>query len=418
MLGRHMSHMVVATVLFTDIVGSTEQALALGDERWGELVDRHHAAVRMELKRFDGFELDHVGDGFLASFDAPSQAVRCAAVLVDVMGAAGLAIRAGVHTGECTRTDGQLRGAAIQISPRVCAHAGPSEVLVSSTVHDLLAGSELDFVDQGPQALQGVPGVLRLYSVNLTRHVGGLPVRVQLCGHLVIELQGRRVEGNLPGRQGEVLFAYLTANRPRPVRRDELIDALWPSGAPDGADSALSALLSKLRRALRPHPVEGRSDLQLRLPARSWIDLEAAMEAIHRAESALMRQDWTAAWGAARVTLHIARRPFLSGSDAPWIDDQRRRLSDMYIRSLETTAAAAIAIGGTELHTAERSARTLIEEATYRESGYRLLMEAMARGDNIGEALQVYEVLRRRLRDELGAAPSPAMRERHRQLLG
>jgi DNA-binding SARP family transcriptional activator len=142
------------------------------------------------------------------------------------------------------------------------------------------------------------------------------------------------------------------------------------------------------------------------------------MEAIHRAESALMRQDWTAAWGAARVTLHIARRPFLSGSDAPWIDDQRRRLSDMYIRSLETTAAAAIAIGGTELHTAERSARTLIEEATYRESGYRLLMEAMARGDNIGEALQVYEVLRRRLRDELGAAPSPAMRERHRQLLG
>jgi DNA-binding SARP family transcriptional activator len=241
---------------------------------------------------------------------------------------------------------------------------------------------------------------------------------IRLCGPVVVEVEGQRLDGGLPGRQGRLLFAYLVSNRNRGCPRDELIDVLWPEGPPAAADSALSALLSKLRRALRPHPVEGRSDLQLRLPARSWIDLEAAMEAIHRAESALMRQDWTAAWGAARVTLHIARRPFLSGSDAPWIDDQRRRLSDMYIRSLETTAAAAIAIGGTELHTAERSARTLIEEATYRESGYRLLMEAMARGDNIGEALQVYEVLRRRLRDELGAAPSPAMRERHRQLLG
>ncbi len=418
MLATAVSDVVLATVLFTDIVGSTERATELGDKRWSELLKRHHAAIRLELENFGGRELDTAGDGFLASFEAPGQAVRCADAIMDAVREIGLSVRAGIHTGECERIGDKLGGVAVHIGARVCAGAGPSQVLVSSTVRDLLAGSGLAFSDRGLHALKGVPGDWRLYSLERPRRDGaGAPARVQLCGRVVIELDGHRVEDDLPGRQGKTLFAYLAANRLRPVGRDELIDALWPSGAPIGADSSLSALLSKVRRAVGPDRVDGRSSVQLQLPERSWIDLEAAMEAVHRAESAIRRKDWPAAWSAARVTLHIARRPFLPGEDAPWVEDLRRQLSDVYLRSLEATAEAGLVIGGSELDTAERSSRTLVKEAPYRESGYRLLMEALARRDNVAEALQVYEALRRRLRDELGASPSPGTQELHRKLL-
>ena len=330
----------------------------------------------------------------------------------------GLSVRAGVHTGECVRVGDKLEGVAVHIGARVCAEAGPSEVLVSSTVRDLLAGSGLAFADRGLRALKGIPGDWRIYNLELRRgDVAVVPARIQLCGRVVIELDGRRVEADLPGRQGKALFAYLAANRRRPVGRDELMDALWPSRNPKAMESSLSALLSKLRRALGPERLDGRSTLQLQLPEHSWIDIESAMEAIHRAESALTQEDWPAAWSAARVTLHIARRPFLPGEEAPWIDDLRRQLSDVYDRSLEATAEAGLAIGGSELDTAERSARTLIKEAPYRDSGYRVLMEVLARKNNVAEALLLYEGLRRRLREELGATPSAATQELHRELL-
>jgi DNA-binding SARP family transcriptional activator len=241
--------------------------------------------------------------------------------------------------------------------------------------------------------------------------------RIQLCGRLAVELDGRRIENALPGLQGRLLFAYLTLNRRRPVGRNELANALWPDQAPDAAESSLSALLSKLRRALGHELLDGRSSIQLQLPAQSWLDVEAAMEAIHRAESALQGSDWAAAWSAARVALHIARRTFLAGEEAPWIEDMRRQLDDVHVRSLEATATAGLAIGGTELDTAERSARALIGLAPYRESGYRLLMETFARRDNVAEALRVYEELRQKLRDELGASPSAGTQELHRALL-
>jgi pentatricopeptide repeat protein len=244
------------------------------------------------------------------------------------------------------------------------------------------------------------------------------PTRIQLCGRLAVELDGVRVEDRMPGRQGEVVFAYLVANRTRHVGREELVETLWPDHVPGRVDSSLSALLSKLRRALGRNVLDGRSTLQLRLPERAWVDLEAAMEAIHRAESALHREDWATAWSAARVTLHVARRPFLPGSDLPWTAEVRRQLSDAYARSLEATAEAGLAIGGAELDTAQRSARSLVREAPYRESGYRLLMESLARQDNVAEALRVYEQLRQRLRDELGTAPSAGTKELHRRLLG
>ena len=156
---------VLATVLFTDIVGSTERAAALGDRPWRELLGRHHAVVREELRRHRGTEQDTTGDGFFATFDGPARAVRCAASIRDAIRQLDLEIRAGVHTGECERVDDKLAGIAVHTGARVMAAAGASEVMVSSTVKDLVAGSGLAFDDRGAHALKGVPGEWRLFAV-------------------------------------------------------------------------------------------------------------------------------------------------------------------------------------------------------------------------------------------------------------
>ena len=155
-----------------------------------------------------------------------------------------------------------------------------------------------------------------------------------------------------------------------------------------------------------------------RSPDDAWIDLEAAAEGLHRAESAVAKGDFAGAWGPGRVAQHVASRGFLPGEDAPWIDTQRRRLDEILIRSLELVGQACVSIGGGELDTAERAARQLIERAPYRESGHRLLMETLDARGNTAEALLVYEALRLRLRDELGAAPSASTQAVHRRLLG
>ena len=157
---------VLATVLFTDIVGSTERATQLGDRRWRELLEAHHSAVRRQLERFRGRELDTAGDGFLASFDGPARAIRCARAAIEAVGQLGLEIRAGVHTGECEVVGDKLAGIAVHIGARVAGRAGPGEVLVSSTVRDLVAGSGLVFEDRGAAPLKGVPGEWRLYAVS------------------------------------------------------------------------------------------------------------------------------------------------------------------------------------------------------------------------------------------------------------
>jgi class 3 adenylate cyclase/pimeloyl-ACP methyl ester carboxylesterase len=157
---------VLATVLFTDIVGSTERATQLGDRRWRELLEAHHSAVRRQLERFRGRELDTAGDGFLASFDGPARAIRCAGAAIEAVRRLGLDIRAGVHTGECEVVGDKLAGIAVHIGARVAGQAGPGEVLVSSTVRDLVAGSGLVFEDRGAAALKGVPGEWRLYAVS------------------------------------------------------------------------------------------------------------------------------------------------------------------------------------------------------------------------------------------------------------
>ncbi|HEU5064562.1 MAG TPA: adenylate/guanylate cyclase domain-containing protein [Gaiellaceae bacterium] len=155
---------VLATVLFTDIVGSTEKATELGDRRWRELLDRHHSIVRQQLDRYHGREVDTAGDGFLATFDGPARAIRCASAVHRAMPGIGLEVRAGVHTGECELHGDKVAGVAVHTGARVLSHAGPGEVLVSQTVRDLVAGSGISFEDRGEQELKGV-GARRLYSV-------------------------------------------------------------------------------------------------------------------------------------------------------------------------------------------------------------------------------------------------------------
>jgi class 3 adenylate cyclase/alpha-beta hydrolase superfamily lysophospholipase len=157
---------VLATVLFTDLVGSTARAAELGDSVWRSILERHHAVVRDQLQRFRGTEHDTAGDGFFASFDGPARAIRCAAAIREGLEPLDLEVRAGLHTGECELLDGKVSGIAVATGARVAGHAAPGEVLVSQTVKDLVAGSGIAFVDRGTRELKGVPGEWRLYAVS------------------------------------------------------------------------------------------------------------------------------------------------------------------------------------------------------------------------------------------------------------
>jgi class 3 adenylate cyclase len=151
--------------LFTDLVGSTARAIELGDRRWRDLLEQHNAAIRRELTRFRGHEVDTAGDGFFATFDGPARAIRCAQAIIEAMPQLDLEARAGVHTGEVEVLDGKAAGIAVHIGARVAAHAAAGEILVSRTVKDLVAGSGLNFNDRGDTELKGIPGQWQLYAV-------------------------------------------------------------------------------------------------------------------------------------------------------------------------------------------------------------------------------------------------------------
>ena len=157
---------ILATVLFTDIVGSTEKAAQLGDQRWRHLLDDHHAMIRRNLARFRGHEVKTTGDGFLATFDGPARGVRCACAIAEEIKSLGIDVRAGLHTGECEIMDDDVGGIAVHIGARVAALAGAGEVLVSSTVKDLVAGSGLRFDPRGSRALKGIPGEWQIFAAG------------------------------------------------------------------------------------------------------------------------------------------------------------------------------------------------------------------------------------------------------------
>jgi SARP family transcriptional regulator, regulator of embCAB operon len=239
---------------------------------------------------------------------------------------------------------------------------------------------------------------------------------VQLCGPTVIEIGGRRLETTLPGRQGRQLFGYLALNRHRLAGRDELVEALWP-GQPSAGESGLNPLVSKLRKALGASVVDGRSSLRLRLDGDARVDVEVAEAAVHKAESRLALGDDVSAWGPSLVALLIAEREFLPGDEAPWIDDQRSRLAEIGHRALEAYALAALGTGGTELPAAVRAGRQLVKLLPLRETGYLVLMRALAVQGNVAEALRVYADLCEVLREQLGVSPSEATQAVHLSLL-
>jgi class 3 adenylate cyclase len=156
---------MLSTILFTDVVGSTRKAFELGDRRWRELLERHHATIRFQLARYRGIELDTAGDGFFASFDGPARAIRCASAIRSAVHDLGIEVRAGIHACECELIDRKPGGVAVHIGARVAAEAEPGDVLVSQTVKDLVAGSGIQFEDRGVAELRDVPGEWRLYAL-------------------------------------------------------------------------------------------------------------------------------------------------------------------------------------------------------------------------------------------------------------
>jgi DNA-binding SARP family transcriptional activator len=241
------------------------------------------------------------------------------------------------------------------------------------------------------------------------------PLRVWICGAVVVERPGRRIE--IPAGQTRTLFAYLAADRHRAASRSELVDVLWPDETPTGADGNLSALLSRLRKAVGEDLIAGRSELQLLLPFETWVDLEVATEALDRATGCLAADDAKAALPASHVAALITGRNFLPGASGPWVDSMRHRLDEMFLRAHECSAEASLRQGRSERDTAERSARILIERSPLRESGYRFLMECLAARGNHAEALRVFASCRDILRDELGVDPGPELQELHARLL-
>jgi DNA-binding SARP family transcriptional activator/tetratricopeptide (TPR) repeat protein len=241
--------------------------------------------------------------------------------------------------------------------------------------------------------------------------------RIQLCGRLSVEIDGAQLAGGLRGKQVPLLLAYLLLNRDRPIGREELIGALWPDHAPVSQDAALRTLLSRLRSTLGSDALSGRDELVLDLPAPVWIDVEAAALEVERARRALERGDARSGWALAQVPLNIAARGLLPGAQASWLEARRRELEDVRMQALEVIGRAGLNLGRAQRTSVERAARSLIEAEPYRESGYVLLMEALAAEGNVAEGLRVFDQLRTWLRDELGTSPSPETIAAHQQLL-
>ena len=240
---------------------------------------------------------------------------------------------------------------------------------------------------------------------------------IRLCGRVAVSNSDGLTVTSLPGRQGQLLLGYLVHHRTRACPRYELEDVLWPQDVPASSDSALSSLLSKLRRALGSDALTGRAELRLSLPEPLWVDTEALADAVDVATQALDDRRWEDAAAQARAALAHGAEPFLAECDGPWVRDRRRDVEGLRLRALEALGEAGLRLGGRELDAAEHAARTAIGLAPFRESSHRLLMEVHEAGGNPAEALRAYDELRQLLRDELGTTPGPAVMALHARLL-
>lgn len=247
-------------------------------------------------------------------------------------------------------------------------------------------------------------------------------LRVYLAGRVSLEAPGGALveQGSLPGRQGRLVLAYLLVRRV-PVPREEMAEVLWPHGPPPSWETALSAVVSKLRRLLRGLDLGSEvigvvmGCYELRLPKRTWIDLEAAGSAVHLAEAALQAKDYRAVFGASSVAYHITSRTFLAGDSGTWIEQQRDQLRSLRVRAAE--CLALVSLVNSEPSLAAALSAEVIEMEPFRETAYQLLMRSHAASGNRAEALLVYERCRRLLVEELGADPSPETQALHLELL-
>jgi len=249
-------------------------------------------------------------------------------------------------------------------------------------------------------------------------------LRIYLTGEVAVERGDQLLrDADLGGRQGRLALVYLVAERERAVTQSELAELLWPDSLPPSWPVALSAVISKLRQKLATLGVDRDQIIanafrcyQFRPPADTWVDLEAAAEAVHQAEGALLANQPGAAYGPSLIATTIARRPFLTGEDAPWVETRRDRMRDILVRSLDCRVEALLWNG--ELALAQDQARAAVELEPFRESGYRRLMQVLVRRGDRAEAVRVYHECRRRLADELGVSPSDETESLIRAVIG
>jgi DNA-binding SARP family transcriptional activator len=353
-------------------------------------------------------ELDTAGDGLALAFPSTLAALAYAK---KVQRSGDLGVRIGMDLEE---GDDPRRSKAV--AARLAARAERGQVLVSPAVHALAVGSPgHEFRELGTLELDGLGDAIRTWELLWQEPEPRTSIR--LCGPLALEVDGRDLASAIPGGQASVLLGYLAAKADRAADRDELIDVLWPERPPSDPHAALRPVLSRLRRALAPATLEGRERLRLVLPEPVWIDVDEATRAIETARAAARSERWENAREESEAALGLLRRGLLPAHEGEWLDIRRREVEELELEALEWLARSSLALGGPELAAAERASRELVARSRFRETGYRFLMEALAAGGNVAEALRVYERLRVLLRDELGTGPAPEVQALHRRLL-
>jgi predicted ATPase/DNA-binding SARP family transcriptional activator len=417
----------LTTMLFADIVGSTELAARLGDRRWRELLDAHQAAVRQELERFHGREIDSAGDGFLAVFDRPERAIRCAQALRDSTRRLGIQIRVGLHTGEVETAGAAVRGIAVHMGARVAAEAGPGEILVSSTVRDLVAGSEIQFEDRGLRALKGVPEERRLFAVTAVGTAGTVAeghagvqsgLRIRLLGDFRVALAGHEIAAShWRLKKPRSLIKLLALAPGHRLHREQVLEILWPELDTTAASNNLRKALHVARRALASaDAVEAARYLQLQHELMTlgpdgdlWIDAEAfeQMAAEARARN--------------NPETFLAALDLYTGDLLPedryedWSSGRREALRLAYLSVLADLASHYER--DRQFTPAIEILQRLLQHDPGREEAHAALMRVYALTGQRQQALRQYQVLKEAINREFDAEADPATQRLYQEIL-